>query len=79
MAQCVKTVNGYLMQDDTGVCENILLTAQEYQAFQTDNLLTVLDSYFAFDQAVFGEYLGYCLVTFIGSFAAGTIVKYLSK
>lgn len=82
MAQCVEIVNDVLYATNSGACDFVVLTTQEVndlQATNATNLIAIMNDYFAFDSALFGQMLTTCLVMFITGLTAGLIYKKLAQ
>ena len=82
MAQCVEIIDGNVVATDSGACSYVLVSMQELndlQATNATNLIQIMNDYFAFDAALFGQMLTTCLVTFITGLTAGFIYKKLSR
>ncbi len=78
MSECVSfDVNGYLIQSTS--CDFVLVTQTEYMSLNSDNLLTLLDSYFKFDASLSAQIIGLFLVTFVVSHGLGRLVRIMGK
>ena len=82
MTICVTVSAGYVVQDDSGTCESVLISSSEYQQLTENSsadLIELLNGVFEFDPVLFQDYLVFCLVTFIAAFAAGIVVRQLTR
>ena len=78
MSQCVSIDNsGFLVQSN--VCDFVLVTQDEYMSLNSENLLTLLDSYFKFDAVISAQIIGLFLVTFVVSHGLGRLVRIMGK
>lgn len=78
MSQCV-AINeaGYLVHST--VCDFVLMTEQEYSAFSTENILSLIKLYFEFDVALCGQLSGLFCLTWFSGHALGRIVRTMGK
>lgn len=78
MSQCVAfDTNGYLVQSPN--CEYVLLTQTEYTALSTENITSLMDTYFKLDPILTGQIVGAFLVTFVVGHGLGRLVRIMGK
>ncbi|WP_434951823.1 hypothetical protein ACRWQL_01115 [Shewanella sp. HL-SH4] len=78
MPSCFEVdTTGRLIQSN--VCDFVVMTQSEYEAFAIDSLLPLIQTYFEFDVGLAGQLSGAFCLTFFAGHALGRMVRTMGK